>query len=137
MTLRPTITSTTEAREGSKAQAPDLVIDQFDLSPAFPKAGERAFLDVKVNNAGNSAATSFRVSVDGTALPLTEQKVKTLAPQSHQTLRFGPVQMSPGNYSFTARADSRHEVVESEEGNNWNSMWFTVDDPFPPRNPWP
>lgn len=130
------MTSPVESQYSAKAQAPDLVIDRFDLNPAFPKAGDRAFLDVRVKNAGNSAATSFQVSVDGTALPLTEKKVKTLAPQSHQMLRFGPVKMSLGNYSFTARADSRHDVVESEETNNWNSMWFSVNDPFPPQDPW-
>jgi hypothetical protein len=126
-----------------QAEAPDLVVDRFDFSPAFPKAGDRVYLDVKVKNTGNSPASGFHVSVDGTALPLTEQKVKVLEPQSEKTLRFGPVKMNPGSYSYTATADNRQEVVESEEGNNWTYTWINVEDPFPPRdpgpprNPWP
>lgn len=123
--------------------APDLVVDKFETSPAFPRSGENVYLDVKVKNMGSAPATSFHVSVDGTSLPLAEQRVSILEPQGEKSMRFGPVRVRPGSYSFTARADNRQEVVESEEGNNWVYTWINVDDPTPPppprppRNPWP
>lgn len=126
-----------------KSEAADLIVDRFDFNPPFPKAGDRVFLDVKVKNQGNSPATFFNVGVDGTGLPLTDQRVTLLEPQGEKTLRFGPVKMNPGSYSYTATADNRHEVVESDEGNNWQYTWINVEDPFPPRdpgpprNPWP
>ncbi len=112
---------------------PDLVVDSFEFDPAFPKAGERVFMDITVKNQGAGAASAFQVGLDGTGFPLREKKLDFLEPQGEKTVRFGPVTMKPGSYSYTATADSRHEVTESEEGNNWQYTWLNIDDPFPPR----
>lgn len=139
------ITSQAGTKGETRAQGalPDLVIDKFETTPAFPRHGDKVYLEVDVANRGTAPADAFRVRVEGDPLKPTEQSLPQLPAQESKHLRFGPFRASGGaSYSFQVQADSGDQVPELDETNNGSYIWFSVEDPFPrdpwpPREPWP
>ena len=127
-----------------QAQAPDRATNQADLVvadisfvPSQPREGSTARLVVTVENQGTAPAGAFDVSVSRDVSGT--QRVSHLDPGARQALSFGPVRIPFGEQMMTiqADADTRNEVAESRDDNNWLIAFLPVGNPPAPPIPQP
>ena len=122
---------------------PDLVLDQFTLSPVRPQVGQPVTFTINVRNAGLGNAPGWRVQlyVDPVDRPPTTTTPYSLTQLYAVTFPPGATgQVELPGYVFTqagcdhviyAWADPREGIPESDENNNMRVMPLCVD-PAPP-----
>lgn len=121
------------------ADGPDLVVERVDSTPAFPYAGDAVYFDVIVKNRGNQPAGPFEVELSSTGM-LQNARAQGLAAGAQVAFRsMGPLWTHYGDQILwvDANVDTRHEVTETNEANNWLTTSVSVQDPFPPGPPGP
>lgn len=132
----PTPASAPQAADRATNQA-DLVISDISFVPSQPREGTTARLVVTVENQGTAPAGAFDVAVSRDASGT--QRVSHLDAGARQALNFGPVRIPFGEQLMTiqADADTRNEVAESRDDNNWLIALLPVGTPPMPPIPQP
>ena len=101
--------------------AADLTVTRVSASPRRPSIDEDTIIKVSISNEGQGRAASFIVTLNiaGPNGPLDESntRVDGLAAGASRTLEF-PWTVSAVTHTFTATADSRSVVPETDESNN-------------------
>lgn len=122
------------------ASGPDLVVDRIIPSNGFPRAGDPVWFDVIVKNRGNEAAGSFTMQISAQGLRQDARAQQGLAAGAQVAFRsLGPLWTNMGDSLIwvEAKADTRNEVRETREDNNWMQTTLNVSSPFPPSPPFP
>lgn len=131
----------TEAKSTDEpASGPDLIVDRIIPSNSFPRAGDPVWFDVIVKNRGNEAAGSFSMQISARGLHQDARAQQGLAAGAQVAFRsLGPLWTNMGDSLIwvEAKADTRNEVRETREDNNWMQTTLNVSSPFPPSPPFP
>ncbi len=107
---------------------PDLVVDNITYTPTTPNLGQTITFQVTVRNQGTASAGSFTVRLQGAA-SYQDATVSSLAAGASTTRTFTlPLSTSPE--TFTATADVRNQVTESDEANNQRQVAIFVTTPL-------
>ena len=102
------------------AAMPDLTVESFTASPTNPTLGQTITFTIRVRNAGNASAGTFRVRLTGSSSSV-QNYVFSLSSGASQTLYLTlPLSTSPE--TFTVTADDIGQVSESNESNNQSSL---------------
>ena len=101
--------------------AADLVVTRVSASPRSPSIDEATIIKVSTRNEGQGRAGPFIVTLNITgpdgALGETTRRVDELAAGAIRVLEF-PWTARAGRHTFTATADSRRVIAETDESNN-------------------
>ena len=101
--------------------AADLTVTRVSATPRSPSIDERTIIKVTIRNEGLGRAGSFTVTllIEGPegAEPDRNPRVEELSAGAFKVLKF-PWIARAGTHSFTATADSRGTIVETNESNN-------------------
>jgi len=94
------------------------------------------YFDIVVKNQGTQPAGAFNIELNSTGF-LKNARAHGLAAAEIAFRGLGPLWTShfDSMYGVEARADSQHQVAESREDNNWQTITLHVEDPFPPNDP--
>ena len=101
--------------------AADLVVTRVSASPRRPSVDEATTVNVSIRNEGQGRAAPFIVTLivagpDGVSRD-TNRRVDELAAGATRSLEF-PWTARAGAHTFTATADSRGAITETDESNN-------------------
>ena len=112
--------NTSETFEYGGARAADLIVKSADWKPESPSVGDTVTFGVVIENRGDAAAQGFHVSFrDRSSVwsPMEGMVPSGLAAGRNTTVTFEwPADADP--HEFMIVADSRDEVIESDEDNN-------------------
>ena len=99
----------------------DLVVSKISSSPRSPSVDEDTTIRVIIGNNGHGSAGSFIVTLSivqaGSYVDEVNRRVDEIAAGKSRTLEF-PWVARVGPHTFTATADSRQVIVETDESNN-------------------
>lgn len=121
------------ATPAPQADGPDLIVDRIDPIPFDPRPGERVRFNVVVKNVGNQSATPFDLTLSSEGqLDYTLRSKDSLAPGGKMTFKsMGPYATYDNLMWVRADVDTKNEVKETREDNNYLITSVTVQDPFP------
>ncbi len=113
--------------------APDIGIQDIEMSPVPAEAGSTVSLTVTLANKADGKAGITRISASVNGTPLPPEANNVLLPGGSQEITF-TWRGDPGYYKFTVTADETDYLVESNESNNTASLLFPVIEPLPPAS---
>ena len=115
-----------ETFEYGGARAADLIVKSADWKPESPSVGDTVTFRVAIENRGDAAAQDFHVSFrDRSSVwsPMEYMVSGELAAGRNTTMSFEwPADAEP--HQFMVVADSRDEVIESDEDNNEHTIYY-------------
>ena len=103
---------------------PDLVIQSISYAPSNPIIGQNVTFSITVANQGNATAGFFRIRLEG-ASSSTQTYITQLSLGTSQVVNLA-LPLTANSEIFTATADDLHQVDESIETNNVNSVLVTA-----------
>jgi len=112
--------------------APDLTVQNLSYSPTSPTQGQSVAFSITVYNAGNAAAGTFRVRLQGSG-SATATYISQLAAGASQTIALTRT-LSASTETFTVTVDDLGQVNESNETNNTQSVTIVASTPAPTAN---
>lgn len=133
MTIQPTFTRPAAARASQPAHGPDLIVQDVIPSNAFPYGGDKVTFDVVIKNQGDQAAGPFQVRLTAEQMDKTARGAGLAAGASLTFRQLGPLYTHAGQQLIwvDATVDTKNEVAESREDNNYLTTTLSVQDPFP------
>lgn len=103
--------------------SPDLVVSNVVWNPTSPTVGSSVTFTVTVKNQGNDAVSSSYIYyyIDGSKVDY--DSVNSISPGGSATTTFSWVAQA-GSHSIKAVVDPENKIIESNEGNNENTVNF-------------
>jgi len=134
MTIQPSLARPLAARAPQPAHGPDLIVEDVIPSNAFPYGGDKVTFDVVVKNQGDQAAGPFQIRLTAEQMDKTARGQGLAAGASLTFRQLGPLYTHQGQQLIwvDATVDTKNEVAETREDNNYLTTSLSVQDPFPP-----
>ena len=98
-------------------EKPDLVVSEINTSQLI-YTNQNNIINAKLENIGNSDASSFKITLNANNLLVGEQTIEYLASAKSTIIKFNWTPIQIGNYQLEVIVDSENAIDELNEYNN-------------------
>ncbi len=121
----------TASIEVTEQTFPDLVIESLSPEPANPEPGDTVTITATVRNQGTERSEKTKLAYYIAGSEEGERTIPGLEPGSSSSVSFEWTPGTEGTVNILARADAGDHVLESDEGNNEETVSIRVEKVYP------